>query len=103
MDRRKFVKWTGAATTAMMFKAQRLADAAHQSSTNLRAGLLSVPGPGYDLNAVGLERPHVISLDGDWHFKEDPKDIGEQEAWYRPASVRGRIGTVPLPWQIAFP
>jgi hypothetical protein len=103
MDRRTLVKWSGGATDAMMSKVARLADATHQSSANLRAGLSSAPALGYDLNAVGLERTHRISLDGEWHFKEDAKDIGEQQGWYHPGSITGRVGLVPLPWQLAFP
>ena len=58
--------------------------------------------PEIDTVAVGLLRPHVIPLDGDWLFQEDPKELGEHEGWYRPRSIKARMGKVPLPWQVAY-
>lgn len=103
MDRRKFVKWTSAATAEMLLRAKRRLNAAPRPDANCFADPLGAPPSSHDPNAVGLIRPQVISLDGDWHFQEDPKEIGELQGWYRPGSVRGRVGKVPLPWQLAFP
>ena len=103
MDRRAFVKWSSAATAEMLLKVHHFAGASSQSNDNQSitdAGILS---SAYNPNAVGLGRPEKLSLDGEWHFREDPREIGDKEEWYRPGSVRNRLGVVPLPWEIAFP
>jgi hypothetical protein len=53
-------------------------------------------------NYTGLRRPLTLNLNGEWHMREDPSERGEAEEWFRPGTVRGRIGAVPLPWQLAF-
>jgi hypothetical protein len=100
MERRRFVQLTGMSMAAAFTKRQRTASQTTATDLTSRA---SVEESEYDPNAVGLLRSQVISLDGDWHFKEDPKEIGQAQEWYRPGSVRGKIGRVPLPWQLAFP
>ena len=65
-------------------------------------GMEAPPEPAHDPVTVGLQRPLKISLSGDWHFREDPEDIGEKDVWNRPGQVRGRVSPVPLPWQLAF-
>ncbi len=64
------------------------------------AALDAAPSP--PVVAVGLERQQVISLAGEWHFREDPEEAGEQGGWFQPGRVRGRVGKVPMPWQLAF-
>jgi glycosyl hydrolase family 2 len=100
MERRRFVQLTGMSMAAAFTKRQQMASQTVAAKGLTRA---SVEQAEYDPNAVGLLRFQVISLDGDWHFKEDPKEIGEPQEWYRPGSVRGRIGKAPLPWQLSFP
>jgi hypothetical protein len=99
VNRRSFVKWTGAATAGLALGLRQSDGSGLTSGSSFEA----TPLLPYDLNAVGLIRPAVVTLDGDWHFREDPNEIGEQQAWYHSGSVRGRIGAVPLPWQLAFP
>ena len=105
MDRRTFVKWSSATMAEMLLKSQSLARAAAPQSEGSQSHADgSAIAAGYDPNAVGLERPEKLSLDGEWHFKEDPDEVGEKQEWYsRPGLVRGRLGVVPLPWQLAFP
>ena len=103
MDRRTFVKWSSAATAGMLLKAQSFAQAELQPKSSPSAADLNAASSDYDRSAVGLGRPEKLSLDGEWNFKEDPDQVGEKQEWYRPGSVRGRVGLVPLPWQIAFP
>jgi hypothetical protein len=102
LDRRTFLKWSTSAAAGIGVGTNKLA------AGLLRAGAfgnsaLAPQVSAIDSVAVGLTRPNVIPLDGDWHFKEDPKEIGEQEGWYRPGSIKARMGKVPLPWEIAFP
>jgi len=101
LDRRAFLKGTTAAAAGAGVGTNIL------TASLLRAGASgnSVHAPQISASdgAVGLTRPHVIPLDGDWHFQEDPKEIGEQEGWHRPGSIKGRVSKVPLPWEIAFP
>jgi len=87
----------------MLLQVRPLALAAPQSTASQSSADMSPLSAAYDPNAVGLERPERLSLDGEWHFKEDPNQVGEKQEWYRPGSVRGRLGLVPLPWQLAFP
>jgi hypothetical protein len=57
----------------------------------------------YNVTVTTLERPTQVSLNGDWFFRTDPKNVGEAEGWFRPGGVRDRVVPVPLPWQLAVP
>src|ERR1700682_163693 len=57
----------------------------------------------HSVTATTLERPTQVSLNGDWFFRTDPKNVGETEGWFRPGGVRGQTVVVPLPWQLAVP
>ena len=103
MDRRTFVKWSSAVTAEMLLKGQPFAQTVFQSNSTQSLADIKAISSDYDPSAVGLGRPEKLSLDGEWNFKEDPKQVGEKEEWFRPGSVVGRVGQVPLPWQIAFP
>jgi len=54
-----------------------------------------------DKISTGLERPLKMSLDGDWKFQIDPKDIGEDEQWFESGKITARTVPVPLPWELA--
>ena len=62
-------------------------------------GVHSVDHP--DKISAGLERPLKISLDGDWKFQIDPRDIGENEKWFEARRITERTVKVPLPWELA--
>jgi len=62
-------------------------------------GVNSVDHP--DKISAGLERPLKISLDGDWKFQIDPRDIGENEKWFEARRITERTVKVPLPWELA--
>src|SRR5437763_10185515 len=57
----------------------------------------------HNVVVASLLRPHQVSLNGAWYFREDPDDAGERDGWFRPGNVRGRTALVPLPWQLALP
>lgn len=101
MDRRTFLKWTTSAAAGAGVQASLAAHLLRAAAEETGANAQRVSG--IDPVAVGLTRPYVIPLDGEWHFQEDPKEIGGREGWYRPGSIKARMGTVPLPWEIAFP
>src|SRR5712692_3356397 len=63
------------------------------------------PANSADHNVIvaSLLRPEQVSLNGDWHFRQDPNDVGERDGWFRPGSVRDGTARVPLPWQLALP
>src|ERR1700733_3291362 len=88
----------------MLLKSQRFKHYVPLSGIGQDVAALGSIGSEYDPNAVGLGRPEKLPLDGEWHFREDPDEVGEKQEWYsRPGLVRGRVGLVPLPWQLAFP
>ena len=49
-----------------------------------------------------LERQIVATLNGEWHFKADPQNVGEIEGWYQPGKVRNRTIVVPGSWEVSF-
>ena len=95
MKRREFLRISTAAVPA----ASALGAASASAAQNTR-GESGQGGPAERFTS--LSRDLQESLNGDWHFKEDPNEVGEQEGWHRPGSVRGRVTRVPLPWQLAF-
>ncbi len=50
---------------------------------------------------VGLERDHIIDLNGPWRFRRDPEQVGIAEGWMNGAKVDELTIRVPLPWQLA--
>ena len=49
-----------------------------------------------------LSRSRILNLNGTWHFRLDPDDVGENDGWFRPGTVRDRTIPVPAPWQFVF-
>src|SRR5580704_8669003 len=52
--------------------------------------------------AAVLERHIVAPLDGEWHFKADPQNVGETQGWYQPGKIRDRTIVVPGSWEVSF-
>jgi len=50
----------------------------------------------------GLVRPLTVDLTGEWDFREDPKEEGEDTQWFALGTVRGRKIVVPSSWQVVF-
>jgi hypothetical protein len=63
--------------------------------------VLTLPFVANSWGAV-LERHIVAPLNGDWHFKADPQNVGETEGWYQPGKIRDRTIVVPSSWEVIF-
>ena len=74
MERRRFIHLTSLTMAGTLLKAQGPEEAAARAVDRFSAEF-----PQCDPHVVGLRRRQVIALDGNWHFKEDPNEIGEQQ------------------------
>ena len=52
------------------------------------------------LNCSLPERNKLLNLNGTWHFRTDPQEIGERRDWHAGGQVRDREVVVPSPWQL---
>ena len=50
---------------------------------------------------VPLEREAVEPLDGEWRFRPDPEDLGDEQQWFR-TGVRDWVCSMPSAWQFVF-
>ena len=82
MKRREFLRISTAAVPA----ASALAGASASAAQNTRG---ESGGGSPAERFTSLSRDFQKSLNGDWHFKEDPKEVGEQEEWHHPRLCQG--------------
>jgi beta-galactosidase len=68
----------------------------------MTAGAIGVPALVSGTNAADITLPEQVSLCGQWWFRTDPGNTGEQQRWYEPHESTGfwRTVSVPHTWQV---